>query len=468
MQKTWLAASVDVDAQLHGIFQAGDDDGNGVLNLEEFNAMIASCVSEEVLHAKGLSAAKLYSLCLEESEALAHRANLEIDEDGIYPHAFVNVMRGHGLDRSIARDNELSMAAQDESTSGVAAPAEQGILVQRDAPLISGEWMKGGESGNISGSEPGKAPTKCGSAQVHGGGEGGQVHQGEGFGGMRSVMPVEEERIVSLVLKALDDRGLKDLGKDLQSNRCRLDQLQALHEDMSDMVERLFSLVSGNRGGDIRPFAGGVFDRAPDDVLELTCSQCEDSVGQEHGTGIRARVGHEEVAASAVGVEDVVVGIQDKTMLSPAAKSRTDRQENLEISTPVNPISFHRKDAISTNTAATDESLTDDQGGVSQMVRQSVSDIVTHDLERRALMLSYASRMSDMKAVTATATSTHDHGNTQGIGDGGTRLQMTPGDYVSQGNGYDRPYYTPSQIHSASQRPDSLSNTRSVARGNRD
>ena len=76
VQKTWLAASVDVDAQLHGIFQAGDDDGNGVLNLEEFNAMIASCVSEEVLHAKGLSAAKLYSLCLEESEALAHRALL--------------------------------------------------------------------------------------------------------------------------------------------------------------------------------------------------------------------------------------------------------------------------------------------------------------------------------------------------------------------------------------------------------
>ena len=93
---------------------------------------------------------------------------------------------------------------------------------------------------------------------------------------------------------------------------------------------------------------------------------------------------------------------------------------------------------------------------------------MAHDLERRALMLSYASRMSDMKAVTATTTSTNDHGITQGIGDGGTRLQMTPGDYVSQGNGYDRPYYTPSQIHSASQRPDSLSNTRSVARGNMD
>ena len=461
MQKSWLAASVDVDAQLHGIFQAGDDDGNGVLDLEEFNAMIASCVSEEVLHAKGLSAAKLYSLCLEESEALAHRANLEIDEDGIYPHAFVNVMRGHGLDRSIARDNELSMAVQDESMSGVAAPAEQGILVQRDAPLISGEWTRGGESGHISGSVPGKVSTKCDSALVNGGAEGGQ---GEGLGGMRSVMPVDEERIVSLVLKALDDRGLKDLGKDLQSNRCRLDQLQALHEDMSDMVERLFSLVSGNRGGNIRPVAGGVFDKAPDDVLELTCSQCEDSVGQSHGTGNSARVGHEEAAASAAGVEDVVVRIQDRTMLSPAAMSRTNRQENLEISTPVNPISFHRKDAISTNTAATDESLTDDQGGVSQMVRQSVSDIVTHDLERRALVLSYASRMSDLKAGTATPTSTHDHGNTQGIGDGGTRLHMTPGDNVGQDNGYDRPYYTPSQAHSASQRPDSLSNTRSVAR----
>ena len=50
---------------------------------------------------------------------------------------------------------------------------------------------------------------------------------------------------------------------------------------------------------------------------------------------------------------------------------------------------------------------------------------MAHDLERRALMLSYASRMSDMKAVTATTTSTNDHGITQGNEGAGTRLQMT-------------------------------------------